>query len=203
MVEPREVLPDVWRWTARHPAWRPGAKSESPADWEPDVGSVAYLAGAELVLIDPLVPADRAELWGWLDEIASGRNVHVLTTIKWHRRSRELVVDRYGAETARARAAVPAGVVPLPLRGAGETMFWLERQRALVPGDRIMGRRHGGLRVCPESWLGYLDSGIGLEELRGVVRAAVTDLPVEAVLVSHGEPVLSDGAAAVERALQL
>jgi hypothetical protein len=199
-VQRHEILPGVWRWTARHPAWRPGAKPESPADWEPDVGSVAHLAGGELVLIDPLVPDDRPELLEWLDELASRRRVHVLTTIKWHRRTRDAIVDRYGAETSRARAALPAGVLPLPLRGAGETMFWLERPRALVPGDRLMGAA-GGLRLCPKSWLGYLGSGIGIEELREIVRAAVADLPVEAVLVSHGEPVLSDGARALNQLL--
>src|SRR6266516_3188755 len=55
-MELRELVPGLWRWTARHPEWEPGAEPESPADWPPDVGCVACLAGENLALIDPLVP---------------------------------------------------------------------------------------------------------------------------------------------------
>ena len=63
---PSEVLPGVWRWTARHPEWRPGAEPESPADWGPSVGSIAYPVSEALVLVDPLLPADRPALLAWL-----------------------------------------------------------------------------------------------------------------------------------------
>ncbi len=165
------------------------------------MGSIAHVTGDALVLIDPLLPADRPQLLEWLDGLASERSVSVLTTIKWHRRSRDLVVERYGAETSRRRDALPAGVEAVALRRAGETMIWLERPRALVCGDRILGADGGRLRLCPESWLRYLSTGIGLLQLREIVSAAVADLPVEAVLVSHGEPVLSGGSSALRRAL--
>ena len=79
-------------------------------------------------------------------------------------------------------------------------MFWLPEHRALVPGDRIMGAP-GGLRLCPESWLGYLPSGIGLSELRRALRPLL-ELPIARVLVSHGRPVISGGHAALAAALE-
>jgi hypothetical protein len=126
--------------------------------------------------------------------------VAVVTTIQFHRRSRESVVERFGASTSRAKDKLPAGVRPLPIRGAGETMFWIAEHGALVPGDRILGDRPPGLRMCPESWLRYLD-GYTREELRAALRDRLLDLPVEIVLVSHGEPVLRAGRRELERAL--
>jgi hypothetical protein len=55
------------------------------------------------------------------------------------------------------------------------------------------------LRVCPESWLRYLE-GYTQDDLRRDLRQLL-DLPVERVLVSHGEPVLRDGRRELERAL--
>ena len=79
-------------------------------------------------------------------------------------------------------------------------MVWLPRPRALIPGDRLLGDDRRGLRMCPPGWLRYLEPGLSYEELRQELRPLL-DLPVERVLVSHGEPVLRDGRAAIERAL--
>jgi hypothetical protein len=125
----------------------------------------------------------------------------VLTTLRWHRRSRDAVVRRYRASTSRARKALPAGVETLPIRGAGEVMVWLPGPRALVPGDRILGDDSGGLRLCPESWLRYLGSGMTVNGLRVALRPLL-ELPIELVLVSHGKPVLEGGRDALERALR-
>jgi hypothetical protein len=151
------------------------------------------------VLVDPLVPED---VWAPLEERIRrhGRPVRVLTTIGFHRRSRDEVVRRFGATTSRARASLPAGVETVTLRGAGERMIWLPGPCALVPGDRLLGDGHGGVRLCPASWLRYLKSGMTLAELRAALQP-ILELPVELVLVSHGEPVLEDGRAAIERAL--
>jgi glyoxylase-like metal-dependent hydrolase (beta-lactamase superfamily II) len=129
-----------------------------------------------------------------------GRPVIVVTTVRWHRRSRDEVLRRLGATHVRRRAGFPAGVEALPIRRAGETMVWLPGPRALIPGDRLLGDGQGGLRLCPESWLEYLEPGLTLAELRDEVRGLI-DLPVELVLVSHGEPVVAEGRAALERAL--
>jgi hypothetical protein len=191
-----ELRPGLWRWTARHPDWQPDEPADSPGDWPPDVGSVAYRAPEALVLIDPLVPPDG---WDALDALVDDRltPVHVLLTIHWHERSREQVVERYSASEA-----VPAGVEAITFERAGETMFWLPEHRALVPGDRLLGFDRGrALRVCPDSWLGYLGNGIDGDELRRALRILL-DLPIELVLVSHGEPVLENGREAVSRALE-
>lgn len=202
MSELAEHRPGLFRWTALHPDAEPSPNPGSPADWGPDVGSVAYAAPGALVLIDPLVPADRAGLQTELDELvrAHGRPVHVLTTLKWHRRSRDALAARYRAATSRARPSLPEGVETIVIPGAGETMVWLPGPRALVPGDRLLGEDAGGLRLCPDSWLRYLPSGMRQPQLREALRRLL-DLPVELVLVAHGEPVLADGRAAIARAL--
>jgi glyoxylase-like metal-dependent hydrolase (beta-lactamase superfamily II) len=80
-------------------------------------------------------------------------------------------------------------------------MVWLAEPRALVPGDRLLGADGGGLRLSPDSWLRYLPSGMRARQLREALRPLL-DLPVERVLVSHGEPVLRGGREAIARALE-
>lgn len=77
-------------------------------------------------------------------------------------------------------------------------MFWLPDVRALVPGDRLLGARGGGLRLCPESWLYRVKvDRIGLRSL----LQPLLELPIERVLVSHGEPVLHHGVEALRHCL--
>jgi hypothetical protein len=198
----RELAPGLWRWTAPHPEWTRGAAPESPGDWPRDVGSVLCETDGTRALIDPLLPLDREPFLRELDRRVRGRGVRVavLTTIGFHRRSRDELARRYGASTSRARRELPDGIEAFPIRGAGETMFWLARQRALVPGDRLLGD-DGGLRLCPESWLRYLRSGLTLEGLRERL-GPLLELPIERVVVSHGEPVLAGGREALAEALR-
>ena len=200
----RELRPGLWRWTAPHPDWSSGAAPESPADWPEEVGSVLYDGDDATVLIDPLLPDGDEGFLAALDAHVRARAlpVAILTTIKFHRRSRDELASRYSARTSRARETLPAGVRSFPVRGAGETIFWLADHRALVPGDRIMGAAGGGLRLCPESWLGYLSSGMSLGDLAVRLRPLL-ELPIESVLVSHGEPVHEGGSAALAAALDL
>ena len=187
----------LWRWRAPHPEWQPPKEKDSPADWPRDVGCIAYEAHDALVLIDPLVvDGDYAAL----DELARAKpRVAILTTLKWHRRSRDELARRYDASTSRAKRALPAGVEALVIRGAGETMFWIPEHRALVPGDRLLGGPPA-LRMCPSSWLRYL-KGFTRDDLREALREQLSELPIEMVLVSHGEPTLRGGREALERAL--
>ena len=74
----------------------------------------------------------------------------------------------------------------------------MERKASILT-SRVCYTACGSL-ICPASWLGYLGSGITIAELSEALRPQL-ELPVERVLVSHGEPVLRDGAAAIERAL--
>jgi hypothetical protein len=164
------------------------------------VGSALYEATDAIAIFDPILPADgRDDFLRWLDERVAGRPVSVLTTIRWHRRDREQVAERYSANSSRAWNALPAGVEERPLRGAGETMFWLPGVASLVAGDRLLGDDAGGLRVCPQSWLSRVRvDRAGVAHL----MLALLDLPIERVIVSHGDPVLQDGRAALARAIE-
>ena len=200
MTALEEIERGLWRWTARHPEWRADAVPGSPADWPRAVGCVICETADATVLIDPLLPGDDRGFLDALDERVGRGRVVVLTTIGFHRRSRDELVARYGATTSRARKALPAGIESFPVRGAGETMFWLAEHRALVPGDRILGAPGGRLRLCPESWLRYLPSGMNLTELAHALRPLL-ELEIERVLVSHGDPVLNRGRDALEASL--
>jgi hypothetical protein len=194
-----EIAPGLLRWTAPHPEGDPQAVAGSSGDWALNVGSVLYELADAVVLIDPLLPSEnRAEFLHWLDGQIATRPVSILTTIRWHRRDREELARRYSSTTSRAWNAVPPGVRPHPLRGAGETMFWLPAAAALVAGDRLIGPQEGRLQLCPESWLeGVHVKRPGLAEL----LRPLLELPIERVLVSHGEPVLRDGRAALAHAI--
>jgi hypothetical protein len=198
-----ELRRGLYRWTARHPEADPNPVPGSPADWGPDVGSVAYAAADALLLVDPLVPDDRADLEEELDRLVRehGKPVAIVTTLQFHRRSRERLAKRHRASTSRAKKSLPAGVETIQIKGAGETMVWLPEHRALIPGDRLLGDERGGVRLCPDSWLRYLPSGMKQRELREALRPLL-DLPAEMVLVSHGEPVLTGGRAALARAIR-
>jgi hypothetical protein len=200
----RELRPGLHRWTAVHPDAEPVRTVGSPDDWGPEVASIAYRAADALLLVDPLVPEDRSDLREQLDALVArhGQPVVIVTTLQFHRRSRAGLAERYGASTSRARKNLPRDVETVVIRNAGETMVWLPKPRALIPGDRLLGDdASGGLRLCPDSWLRYLPSGMRQAELREALRPLL-DLPVELVLVSHGEPVLENGREALAAALK-
>ncbi|MEV4419814.1 hypothetical protein AB0L40_07535 [Patulibacter sp. NPDC049589] len=201
-MELQEITPGLWRWTAPHPDWVADADPDSPDGWDRDVGCVLLATEDATILIDPLV-ADEAGAWEPLDDVvrARGRPVVVLTTIAFHDRSRDAVLARYDGAVLGEPDAPPAGVEAIPLPDAGETMFWLPGPRALVPGDRLLGDSDGGVRPSPESWTGYMPRPLAAAELRALLTPLL-DLPVERVLVSHGDPVLRDGRAALARALE-
>lgn len=202
-MQAAEIAPGLWRWTARHPDWRPAAVPGSTADWDPEVGSVLVESGGAAVFIDALVPADDERgFWRWADErVAAAERVLALTTIGFHRRSRRQIAERYGASTSRAKGALPDGIETVRLPGTGETDYWLSEHRALVVGDRLLGAPGGGLRLCPQSWLGYLPGKPDHRRLRELL-APLLEPPVELVLVSHGEPVLAGGREAIAAALE-
>jgi hypothetical protein len=198
--DPREIAPGLWRWTAPHPEWSSDAAPGSSSDWPREVGCVCLQTARSAVFIDPLAAPDQAAFWRWADARSRGREVRVLTTVIYHRRSRDAFVKRYDAKTSRSRSALGDSVRAFPIRGARETMFWLPDQRALVPGDCIIGAPGGGLRVCPDSWLQHLRNGVMGPELRARLRPLLS-LPVGLVLISHGEPVLRGAADALAHAL--
>jgi glyoxylase-like metal-dependent hydrolase (beta-lactamase superfamily II) len=188
-VTSSELAPGLWRWTALHPDWKQGS------DWEEEVGCIYYEAADATVLIDPLVPPERERFFEALDWDVERRGlpVSILLTCAWHARSSAELAGRYGA----ARGGSVEDVVALPFPIAEETMYWLPDHSALVAGDSLMGDGRGGITVCPDTWL----DGDAPEVLRRDLRSLL-DLPIERVLVSHGDPVLAGGQAALERALQ-
>jgi hypothetical protein len=198
-VLPVELAPGLLRWTAPHPDWSDRTAPGSAEDWDPMVGSVLYEAPDAVALIDPLLPSQgREQFLSWLDARVAGRAVSVLTTIHWHRRDREQLAERYRAGTSRAWNWIPPGIEPRLLRGAGEIMFWLPAVDTLVAGDRLIGADGGGLAVCPESWLA--DVRADRAGVAALMRPLL-ELPIERVLVSHGEPVLAGGRAALSQAI--
>jgi hypothetical protein len=157
-------VPGLWRWTAPHPHWNPQAAPESAEDWDQNVGSVLYEMPDAVVLIDPLLPSeDRTEFLRWLDGRIATRPVSVLTTIRWDRRDREELARRYESTTGRAWNAVPPGIKQRPLRGAGETMFWLPAIAALVRGIGSSARGVGACRCAQKAGLAMcMSTGGGL-----------------------------------------
>jgi glyoxylase-like metal-dependent hydrolase (beta-lactamase superfamily II) len=207
-VTPLELAPGLWRWTAYH------------EEWKEVVGSVYCETRDGVVLIDPLVPADGAErFWSALDRDAerSDGRVHVLVSIFWHTRSAAMIAERYEARIwapTSSRAAVarragavtdafrpgdslPGGLEAYPTARRSEVVYWLPEQRAIVPGDVLLGDGAGGVRMCPESWL---PGGTGHAALAESLRPLL-DLSVERVLVSHGDPLLGAAAATLAAAL--
>lgn len=210
-MEVQELAPGLWRWTAPHPDWEHDPEPGSPADWPREVGCVYYEAPDAIVLIDPLVPVERATFLEALDRDVDrlGLPVAILLTVSWHERSAGELAERYGAEvwsggtttdvvtkTFAPGGVLPGGLVGIDAQRANETLYWLPEQRALVPGDVIVGDEDGGLHLCPESWLRDTTQA----EFR-LVLGGLLELPVELVLVSHGEPVLEGGHTALAAAL--
>ena len=194
-VEVTRLDDGLWRWTTPHPEWKPGG------GWEQEVGCVYWEAADAVVLVDPLVPLEDAERARFLEALDRdvdrlGRPVFILLTCHWHERSAAELAERYGGTVRReASDVLPVGVGAIEAPCGPETVYWLEHAAAVVPGDVLLGRR-GGVELCPASWLASGTKADLARELRPLL-----DLPVERVLVSHGEPVLSDGLAALERAL--
>jgi hypothetical protein len=199
-MDVQELRPGLWRWTASHPQW------DHAEHWGPEVGSVyAELADATVV-VDPLVPTDEEErFWSALDRDVerASRPLHVLLTVHWHERSVATVLDRYGATLWRpeAKGELPTGVRAEVVKGSDwvEALFFLEPHRALVAGDLLI-ERNGAIEL-PVEWFPKDERDWARDELKPDLRKRLAALPVELVLVSHGEPVLHDGAAALERAL--
>jgi glyoxylase-like metal-dependent hydrolase (beta-lactamase superfamily II) len=196
----REIAPGLWYWTAPHPSWG-GA-----TDWPEDVGCVCCRTAATTVLIDPLLPkGEEAELGAFVDDL--NLPVTVLLTAPWHQRDAQLVAERYGTTVwAHELAApylsfptrsdaLPQGVEAFAPDGdeEGQVAFYLRAHQALVVAEFFMGTGEG-LRVCPSPSIGDLEGFYG--SLRRLL-----DLPIERVLVAHGEPVLVDGRRRIAEAL--
>jgi glyoxylase-like metal-dependent hydrolase (beta-lactamase superfamily II) len=188
MTRVAEVVPGLRRWTALHEEWRE------------EVASLAVDTEDGLVLIDPIDPPRGLV-----------RPDHVLLTVFWHGRSAaELDAPHVWASSRAVRrlqnrgvevtdavengAALPGGIRAFPTARESEVVYWLPNQKAVVVGDVLLGagaKPHATpdpLRLCPEGWLGKSSQ----DDLRRSLRPLL-DLPVQRVLVSHGQPILRGG----------
>ena len=201
-MEVQELRPGLWRWTGEHPEW------DHAETWGPEVASVYAELEDTIVVVDPLVPAeDEDRFWEALDrdvQRGGGRPLHVLLTVHWHERSVAAVLDRYHATLWRPeeKGELPKGVHAEVVKGSDwmEALFFLEPHRALVAGDLLIGR-DGGIEM-PIPWFPKDEREWAETELKPDLRRRLAALPVELVLVSHGDPVLENGADALERGLR-
>jgi glyoxylase-like metal-dependent hydrolase (beta-lactamase superfamily II) len=199
-MEVQELRPGLWRWVAAHPEW------DHAEHWGPEVGSVYAELPDAVVVVDPLVPPGEDErFWSALDRDVErlGLPVRVLLTVHWHERSVAAVLDRYDAALWRPeeKGDLPAGVQAEIVKGSDwvEAMYFLEPHRALVTGDLLIGK-NGGIEL-PIDWFPKAERDWAERELKPELRERLGALPIELVVVSHGEPVLQDGAAALDAAL--
>jgi hypothetical protein len=215
-----EVTPGIWRWTAPHPEWRPAHP------WAQEVASFALEAGKDLVLVDPLVPAQDASVWDALDRLverSGAERLVVLITIHYHVRSTGPVYRRYRdrldvsvhshpsvstqlgpdvpMHAIEVGEALPAGArafaIGKPRRR--ETPLYLPFARALAFGDAVVGV-DGELRVWE-----VLDGDRRrqwYEERFLPTLRPLLELDVEHVLVTHGPPAIGDGASRLARGLE-
>jgi hypothetical protein len=205
MSLPDEVTPGLWCWAA--------PRNGLP----PTMTAYALRDGEDTILVDPLVADPFLPA---LDEIVRGR-VRILVTTPFHVRGSGLLWERwrdrhevtiFGHEHCAARLEDRSAF--RPLRG-GETLeggvrahmiggprraeipFELPTHRALAFGDTVL-EVDGELRVWPRHRI--LERTWYEQRFLPTLRD-LTELDVERVLVTHGEPVLRDGARALAASL--
>ena len=194
----QELADGLWRWTGRHAEWHPG-------EWGAEVASFALDAGDVLLLVDPLVPDED-----FLDELVSGP-VAILITIPYHTRSAELLSERYGAKIYGHPAVakrldktvepidgeLPGGARAFKIPRRYEMPIHLPSHEALAFGDALVTTPDGELRM----WSTDPDRERWYRDTFAPTLAPLRELPLQRILVTHGEPVLRDGSAALEAAL--
>jgi hypothetical protein len=215
-----QLAPGLLWWTARHPEWHPGGFGD-------EVCSYALDADDHLLLVDPLLPEDEPEpVLDALDAMLRTR-VAILVTIGYHVRSAGSLWERWHGDTpvtihgppqaARRLAAGaatafeelqpgtpgPAGVeafaIGRPRRGEGP--LWLPSHASLAFGDAVVTTPGGELRMWAQEPVD--DRRLAFYRDRfGPTLEPLLDLPVRRVLVTHGAPVVEDGAAALRDAIR-
>jgi hypothetical protein len=197
-VAAEQIAPGLRRWTAWH------------AEWKQEVGSLAVQAGGSLVLIDPIDPPPEVR-----------RADHVLITVFWHGRSTpDLEAKHVWAHPRAVRrlknrgtvvtdqldpdVELPGGIRYFETARESEVVYWLPDQRGVAVGDVLLGAgakpkaTSEPLRLCPDRWLGKATH----KQLRKSLTPLL-GLPVQRVLVSHGDPVLSGGKEALAAVIEV
>jgi glyoxylase-like metal-dependent hydrolase (beta-lactamase superfamily II) len=183
---------EVSWWLAPHPSWEP------TEDWDENVPVVRYETEAEVVLIDPFLPPD-----GSFDP--HGKPVRILLTQAAHYRGTADFVDRYRASvwapphaTWRRRPSpvttdeLPGGVEAIELDGEPQqVVFFIRDHATLVTGDVLSGTGDK-LHV-------FVDDADRERLLPSL--DLLGDLPIDRVIIPHGDPILADGAARIRAAV--
>jgi hypothetical protein len=206
-----QIADGIWRWTARHPEWHPGA-------WGAEVASYALPGDGRTILIDPLAPEGDEDFWDRLDGIAA-RPVIVLITIGYHVRSAEAVCTRYpgtavwGHRNARARLSdrsvfheLAPGTTPPGVRAyhigrprRTELPVLVESHAALAFGDAIVGTG-AGLRMWCNDPVDERRRRFYAERF-GPSVAPIAEEPFDHVLVTHGPAAVGHGRDALQAAI--
>jgi hypothetical protein len=211
----QKLTEGLWRWTARHPEWHPG-------EFGAEVACFAAQAGDTTLLIDPLLPPEPEPVLETIDGTL-GRRVAILITIPYHVRSAEELWRRYrkDAETTihghpacakrlEDRSAfreiepgvpLPAGVtahrIGKPRRH--ETPLHLPSHRALVFGDAV-AEVDGALKVWSTDRVDGKVKRFYRERFNPTLEPLL-ELPFDAVLPTHGRPVMAGGKRALRAGL--
>lgn len=200
----QQLRPGLWTWTAAHPAWT--EDEGGPEGWDRVVRSYAYDSGPCLLLLDPLAPPSL------LEGLVESKDVAVVLTEHCHVRSAADCVERFGATVHAPKAglpklslpahgyeqgeALPGGVVAQLACYAIETILWIPAVRAIVVGDAIVGGEQGP-HVQPSSWM---IEDMTPESFRDRLQPLL-DLPIELVLLTHGDPIVDDARETLRRTL--
>ena len=211
----QQLTKGLWRWTARHPEWHPG-------EFGAEVACFAAQAGDTTLLIDPLLPPDPGPVLETIDATLAGR-LAILITIPYHVRSSEELWRRYrrDAETTihghRActkrltdesafreiepetplPGAVTAHTIGKPRRY--ETPLHLPSHDALVFGDAV-AEVDGRLVVWATDKVDAKVERFYRERFSPTLEPLL-ELPFDAVLPTHGQPLLTKGKRALKGAL--
>ena len=174
---------------------RTGSQAE---DWPEEVPVVRFETEHEVALIDPLLPPDD-------DFDPNGKQVRVLLTQGAHYRGTADFVERFGASVWTPPRAVwrkipnpattnelPAGIEAIELDGEPQqVVFFIREHATLVSGDVLAGRG-GRIRI-------FVDEADS-ERLLPVLDE-LCELPIERVIIPHGDLVLSGGAQRIREAV--
>jgi glyoxylase-like metal-dependent hydrolase (beta-lactamase superfamily II) len=179
------------------------------------VASFAVEAGPTL-LIDPLLPAHADGLLERLDALEPKA---ILITIPYHARSAEELSERYGApihghpavgkrldRTKRLKpidGELPGGASAYPIGKPRryETPIHLPSHKALAWGDALVTTPAGDLRLWHHDRVDDKRTRWYRERFNPTL-APLLELDLERILVTHGEPVLEHGSAALRAALE-
>jgi glyoxylase-like metal-dependent hydrolase (beta-lactamase superfamily II) len=179
-------------WFSPHPAWEPGE------DWPEEVPVVKYETDNEIAVIDPFLPPSA-------DFDPQEKPIRVLLTQPAHYRGTADFVDRYGASVwgppnaewrkrpnPTTTRELPWGVESIELDGEPQqVVFFIRDHATLITGDVLSGTG-GRLHV-------FVDEADPARLLPALAR--LTELPIEQVIIPHGDAITRDGAARVRAAV--